>query len=317
MKNVSTSGSAIWTLAVLALAVSSRAEDSPNAPTLPKIEPLFDYPLRDTSICLGPDDTYYLTGTTGDTKTWWEVNDGGIRVWKSKDLKKWEPLGPVWTFAKNTTWQKESKGEKGNTLHALWAPEIHYFKNTFWLTYCINYGGTGILKSTSGKAEGPYVDVKPDGPLTGQIDASLFCDDDGKVYFVWQNGMVARLKDDMSGLAEEPQHLKPANAEQVGFEGAFITKIDGRYRLLCAEFNQHENGPATYDCMIAESDKLYGPYGDRYLAIPHGGHNMLFKGLQGEWWSTFFGSDPVAPFRERPAILPVELDAKGRIRPKS
>ncbi len=304
-------------LAILAFTGSSRAGDSSSEPKLPKLEPLFDYPLRDTSVCLGANGSYYLTGTTGDTKTWWNTNDGGIRVWKSKDLKKWESLGPVWTFAKNATWQKEKKDEKGTILHALWAPEIHYFKNTFWLTYCINYGGTGVFRSTSGKAEGPYVDIKADGPLTGQIDASLFPDDDGKVYFVWQNGMIARFKDDLSGLAEEPRHLKPANAEQVGFEGAFIVKIDGRYRLLCAEFNRHDNGPATYDCMIAESDKVYGPYGDRYLAIPHGGHNMLFKDKEGRWWSTFFGSDPAAPFRERPAILPIEFGANGRIRPKS
>jgi beta-xylosidase len=301
----------------MVLAASCWAAEEQDAPKLPKIEPLFDTPLRDTCVCLGPDNTYYLTGTTGDTKTWWATNDGGIRLWKSKDLKHWEAMGAVWNFEKNTSWQKESKDEKGNVLHAIWAPEIHYFKDTFWIAYCINYGGTGILKSASGKAEGPYIDVKPDGPLTTQIDASLFADDDGKVYFVWQNGKIARLKDDMTGLAEEPRHLKPANADQVGFEGAFIAKIDGKYRLICAEFNKHEQGPDTYDCMVAESDKLYGPYGDHYLAIPHGGHNVLFKDRDGAWWSTFFGSDPDAPFRERAAVLRIELNAKGRIQPKS
>jgi xylan 1,4-beta-xylosidase len=303
-----------WMLAMLIVSASCGAAEDRKAPELPKLEPLFDYFVRDTCVCLGPGGTYYLTGTTGHP-TWWQTNDE-IRVWKSTDLKNWEPIGPVWSFTKNATWQKESKDEKGNVLRALWAPEIHYFKDTFWIAYCVNYGGTGILKSTSGKAEGPYVDVKSDGPLTTEIDASLFVDDDGKAYFVWQNGKIARLKDDMSGLAEEPRHLKPANADQVGFEGAFIAKIGGRYRLVCAEFNQHEKGPATYDCMIAESDKLYGPYGDRYLAIPHGGHNMLFKDKKGEWWSTFFGSDPEAPFREHPGLLRINFDAKGRIQPK-
>ena len=316
VKNTALCAFGVWIVAAAVFAASRSAEDEQKSPRLPKIEPLFDYPLRDTCVCLGPDGIYYLTGTTGDTKTWWETNDGGIRVWKSKDLKKWEALGPVWNFAKNTTWQKGSTDEKGKLLRAIWAPEIHYFKNTFWIAYCVNYGGTGVLKSTSGKAEGPYIDMKPEGPLTPQIDASLFCDDDGKAYFVWQNGMIARLKDDMSGLAEEPRHLKPTNAEQVGFEGAFLTKINGRYRLVCAEFNSHKDGPATYDCMIAESDKLYGPYGDRYLAIPHGGHNMLFKDKDGGWWSTFFGNDPKAPFTERPAILPLEFGDNGKIRPK-
>ena len=173
------------------------AEDGRKTPVLPKIVPLFDYFVRDTCVCLGPDGTYYLTGTTGHP-TWWQKNED-IRIWKSRDLKKWEPIGPVWTFEKNTTWQKGKKDDQGNAARAIWAPEIHYFKDTFWIPYSVNYGGTGILKSTTGKAEGPYVDIKPDGPLTGQIDASLFIDD-GKAYFVWQNGMIALLKDDMSGL---------------------------------------------------------------------------------------------------------------------
>ena len=275
---------------------------------LPPIEPVFDYPVRDTCICVGGDGLYYLTGTTGHP-TWWQTNDG-IRVWRSADLKTWEPLGLVWSIERDGTWQKPIKGGK----RAVWAPEIHYIKGTFWLAYCMNYRGTGILKSTSGKAEGPYRDIKPDGPLTGEIDASLFADDDGAVYFLYQNGKIARMKDDLSGLAEKPRLLKPANAAHVGFEGAFLTKIDGRYTLVCAEFNRRL-GTRTYDCMIATSKKVYGPYGDRYLAVPHGGHNMLFRDKGGRWWSTFFGNDPRAPFRERPAILRIEIGEGGRVRP--
>jgi xylan 1,4-beta-xylosidase len=276
---------------------------------LPAIKPLFDYPVRDPSICIGGDGMYYLTGTTGHP-TWWHTNEG-IRVWKSADLKNWEPLGLVWKIEQGT-WQKVKHG----TECALWAPEIHFIKGTYWLTHCMNFAGTGLLKSTSGKAEGPYVDVHPDGPLTGEIDASLFVDDDGRVYWVYQNGKIARMKDDMTGLAEEPRMLAPWNATQIGFEGAFIKKINGRYVLICAEFNDRL-GTKTYDCMAATAKSVYGPYGPRYLAIPHGGHNMLFKDKQGQWWSTFFGSDPKAPFRERPAILQLEVDDEAHFRPKT
>ena len=93
-------------------------------------------------------------------------------------------------------------------------------KGTFWLTYSMNYGGCGLLKSSTGKAEGPYEDVKTDGPLTGEIDASLFQDDDGTVYWVYQNGKIAKMNHDLSGLVEEPRLLKPSNGRQVGFEGA-------------------------------------------------------------------------------------------------
>ena len=280
-------------------------EDSLARPDLPLIKPLFDYPLRDTSVCVGGDGNYYLTGTTGHP-TWWKTNEG-IRVWKSPDLKKWEPLGLVWKIEEGT-WQKEMHGDR----RALWAPEIHFINGTYWLTFCMNFGGTGLLKSTSSKAEGPYVDVHPDGPITGKIDASLFQDDDGKVYFVWQNGMIAKMNDEMAGLAEEPRLLKPANHDHVGFEGAYLTKKGGKYYLVCADFIG-----GLYHCMVAKADRVYGPYGPRYLAVPHGGHNMFFTDKAGNWWATFFGNDPQAPFLERPALLRLELDDQRRVRPKT
>jgi len=271
---------------------------------LPPLKPLFDYPVRDTSICLGGDGNYYLSGTTG-FPAWWKTNEG-IRVWRSPDLKNWEPLGLVWKIEQGT-WQKQMHGDR----RAFWAPDIHYLKGTYWITFCMNFRGTGLLKSTSGKAEGPYVDIHPQGPITDKIDASLFMDDDGSVYFVWQNGLIARMNDDMTDLAEKPRLLKPSNHEHVGFEGAYVTKKDGRYYLICADFIQGD-----YHCMVASSRNVYGPYGPRYLAIPHGGHNMFFTDKEGNWWATFFGNDPRAPFRERPAILPIELDDRGLVRPK-
>ena len=273
-----------------------------NAPGVNRLKPLFAFPVRDTCVCVGPD-AYYLIGTTG-APTWWATNEG-IRIWKSSDLKGWQPLGLVWTFARDMAWQKKKGGQ-----HAIWAPEMHYFKGTYWIPYCVNYSGTGILKSTSGKPEGPYVDIKPDGPLTGEIDASLFPDDDGKVYFVFQNGKIARLKDDMTGLAEEPKLLRPANAPQVGFEGAFLFKAHGRYYLSCADFTD-----GRYHCYVASAKNLRGPYGPRYLAIPHGGHNMFFQDKTGNWWSTFFGNDGDASFTEKAGILRVGFGLDGEPRP--
>lgn len=219
-------------------------------------------------------------------------------------------MGEVWNIDKDGTWQKKIVGDK----RAVWAPEIHYIKGNYWLAYSMNYKGCGLLKSTTGKAQGPYVDVKKDGPIAGpnEIDASLFVDDDNKVYFVFQNGMIAKLNDDMNSLAEKPTQLKPSNYKQVGYEGAFIFKNNGKYYLLCADFN---NGKKYYDCMIASSDNLFGPYSERYLAIPHGGHNMIFKDKQGQLWSTIFGHDDFSPIRERPGILKIEIDKAGKIKP--
>jgi xylan 1,4-beta-xylosidase len=44
---------------------------------------------------------------------------------------------------------------------------------------------------------------------------------------------------------------------------------------------------------------------------------MFFRYEKGLWWSTYFGSDDTAPWQERPGLLPVTIDANGRIQPQS
>jgi len=73
---------------------------------------------------------------------------------------------------------------------------------------------------------------------------------------------------------------------------------NSRYYLSCADFTDRR-----YHCYVASSQALYGPYGSRYLAVPHGGHNMFFEDAKGQWWGTFFGNDTDAPFKERPGLL--------------
>ena len=53
----------------------------------------------------------------------------------------WKPMGSIWTFEKDGTWQKKF-GKEGK--RAIWGPEIHYIKGTYWIAYCVNYEGTGI-----------------------------------------------------------------------------------------------------------------------------------------------------------------------------
>ena len=219
----------------------------------------------------------------------------------------------------------------------LWAPEIHHLKGTFWLTYSLpgwdgtgRTSGCGLLRSMTGKPEGPYHDVQPAERLGDEIDASLFQDDDGSVCFLWHSGKLARMKTDMSGLAEPYHWLKTSTADRsphhhsglcagifgrdsfhhVGYEGMSLFKRNGRYYLCCAE-----NFDGRYSCTIAESESLLGPYGPRYEALPHAGHNVFFVGPDGRWWSTFFGSDRSAPWEERPGILPIMFDPHGHVRP--
>lgn len=279
---------------------------------------LFDEYMRDPSICLGPDETYYLTGTT--------AGQNCIRLWKSKDLAAWESLDFEWRYG-DSPWHRKYQAAG----RPLWAPEVHYKKGTFWLTYSMptytddfKDSGSGVLRSATGRPEGPYVDVSPEERLGDEIDASLFEDDDGTVYFVWHCGKIRRMKPDLSGPAEPGRKLRiavpdpdpthhsdlcakihgPNSFDHIGYEGVFLLKIADTYVLTASD---HWDG--KYTCWAATSKNIYGPYSARYPAIPHGGHNMFFQDKAGKWWSTIFNG----PVFEKPGILPVTIEASGLI----
>lgn len=262
----------------------------------------------------------------------------GIKIWKLPDLRHSTELRFVWKYGASP-WRKPYLEQK----KPLWAPEIHYLRNTFWLTCSMpgrdgpsfkrmqKTSGSGLLRSTTGKPEGPYEDMHPQERLGDETDASLFEDDDGTVYFLWHSGKIAKLKPDMSGLATPYRWLKTTSSDptpkhhsdlcarifgegsidHVGYEGMFIFNANGRYYLCCAE-----NFEGRYSCTIATSANLMGPYGERKEAVPHCGHNMFFRDDHGQWWSSYFGSDRAAPWQERPGVLPIKFDADGRVRPQ-
>ncbi|MDE1162441.1 MAG: family 43 glycosylhydrolase [Acidobacteriaceae bacterium] len=282
----------------------------------PHIEPLFDQFLRDTSIVLAPDGVYYMTGTTGGPEMM--VVTADLSVWKSPDLWHWSPVKDkprqstvVWNIDRDGTWMKPVTMRDGEPFRPLWAPEIHAINGTFWIPFSVPRHGTTLLKSTSGKAEGPYeIAIKPDEPLSTGIDGSLFQDTDGSVYFLNGGGWIAKMKPDMSGLAEPMRHITSASGREVGFEGVSLFKDGDAYNLCVADFVLGE-----YNTYIATAKSLNGPWSERYLAVPHAGHANFFRDKQGRMWSTFFGNDRHSPFGARPSLVPMVKDAKGRWHP--
>jgi xylan 1,4-beta-xylosidase len=283
---------------------------------LPAVTPLFDQFLRDTSICVAADGNYYMTGTTGGPEMMAVTSD--LSVWKSSDLVHWSAVRDtprqstvVWNIDRDGTWMKPIHLRDGEPFRPLWAPEIHYINGTFWIPFSVPQHGITILRSTTGKAGGPYeIAIKPDMPLSTGIDASLFQDDDGTVYSLYGGGWIARMKPDMSGLAEPYRHIVSDSGREVGFEGVYLFKDKGRYYLSAADFVLGE-----YNTYIITAPSLDGPWSERYLAVPHAGHGNFFRDKNGRMWSTFFGNDRHAPFHAKPAIVPMMQDRLGRWRP--
>lgn len=277
-----------------------------KAGLLPHIKPIWDLHLRDTTIALADDGNYYMTGSSGDNI--WDLVDG-VELWKSSDLKTWDYLGLVWSVDRDGTWEKKYR--------RVWAPEIHFIKHNFCIAYCMQGGGTGILISKTGKPEGPYINpITADKPLTNGIDATIFQDDDGKVYF--SNGSAGRIylmKDDLSGFdgpahsihfEADPKYLN--GRKNLGHEGASLFKANGKYYLGAADTYQ-----GRYSSMCAVSDSIYGPYSKIHEAVPCGGGTNYFKDKQGNWWDCVFGNDDSSSWREKPGIVKIDFAADGTI----
>lgn len=283
---------------------------------IPNLKPLIpDMQLRDTVVILAGDGNYYLTGSSGNDI--WDHNDG-VELWRSPDLKSWSYVGLVWTFEKDATWEKDWRWHH-KPVRALWAPELHYIKRlkNYFITLSMPPGNRGILKSTTGKPEGPYVNaLANDAFLPKEIDATLFEDDDGTVYFTsGGGGTIWEMNEDLSGFVGEGHQVyyeSPADGswtrKSVGQEGASLFKRNGKYYLGAAAFYK-----GRYSSVVAISDAIYGPYKNWHEAVPTGGGTNYFKDKQGNWWCAYFGNDDQAPFREKPAIVRVDFDEKGLI----
>ncbi|HPR31492.1 MAG TPA: family 43 glycosylhydrolase [Prolixibacteraceae bacterium] len=299
-----------------------------NDPPLPEATPLIEYPLSDISICKGWGNNYFLTGTLGDALG---VNEG-IRIWVSRDLKKWDPLGVtglVWTFDQNgKAWQREFSEKRGWKQRAIVAPQLHYIKGNYWITYSLS-GYSGILKSVSGKPEGPYEDISGDKPLVKGIFASLFEDTDGSVYFIWNGGLMHRMNDDMTGFASaSPHNLMNPGRSELSPNRVTIGRINGRYYRFESQWNSTMNLPENseldfppdpkfdqrFDGRVSFSSSLTEGYEKPAFHIPHGGGGVLFESFEGRLFAAFSGEDLSAPLYQKPFLIPLTVLESGELK---
>ncbi len=277
--------------------------------------------LRDAQICVGGDKAYYMTATTGDStfllpnKNYW-LQSPGIQVFRSIDLKNWKSLGFVWTFDKDGTWNKEAGTfSSRGPARAIFAPEIQFYRGKYWINYSVNNVvakrafGIGLLYAD--KPEGPYTEIRPEKPLVNGYDSNFFMDDNDTPYMLNHGGEIAKMKADLSGFEEPFRHLAAANYPNVGYEGVNMFKYQNTYYLTSADYNVHKDGTVSYDCMIASSKNIYGPYSNRYCAIKWGGHNSLFKGMDGKVYATVWCYPDGSNNWQKLSIVELKLNKQG------
>ncbi len=265
------------------------------------IKPGIGTALRDPQIAWDAvGETYYLTGTTRinslDPRYADFQNNDGVRLWKSEDLEEWKEVGLVWDLSKTGGrdaqkggWQAHLRAVPGRPekewSRGVTAPELHFVKGNWWIIFALNDQDIGLLKSASGKPEGPYDEV---GRLSNRFlggDGSLFEDSNGAVYMVWGGGYIAPMKEDMTDIAEEPKSLQiaiegyPAEEpapNQMGERGAFVFRDGGAYHYVYAAWNLRD-GEGHFDTFICQAQSLFGPYSKPRLLIPDGGQATVFR----------------------------------------
>lgn len=294
---------------------------------VPPILPAMELHLRDGVVTLGGDGNYYLTGSSGDN-IWAYAK--GIELWKSTDLKSWDYVGLVWDIDKEADeWVKRWRRHPRRAVRAVWAPEIHYVRGNYYICFSMCPHGIGLLKSSTGKPEGPYVNAFNDNsaPIVDAIDPTLFEDEDGSVYLTYGAATrIVKLKDDLSGFDGKPRDVvlavndtvpahhavkcRKRGMRDLGHEGAVLFKRDGLYYLGAADDYE-----GRYTTCLAVSESLYGPYRLRHESVPCGGGTGFFKDKAGNWWCSYFGNDTQTHFREKIGFVKVAFSVDGRAYP--
>lgn len=237
----------------------------------------------------------------------------GIPVFHSKDLKNWKQVGNVI----DRTEQLDFMGER--MTRGLFAPAISYYNGTYYVT-CTDIDHDGNFVVTAKNPAGPWSNPVKIPQVRG-IDPSLFFDEDGKGYIVY-NSDAPDNKPLYSGHRTirmyefDPVALKVVGEEKqlvnggvdiskkpVWIEGPHIMKRFGWYYLYAAEGGTSVN----HSEVVFRSKSVYGPYipyennpiltqrdlpEDRTNPITSTGHAQFVDGPDGKTYAIFLAVRP-------------------------
>lgn len=259
----------------------------------------------DPSICKAGDDYYIINSSF--------AHYPGIPIFHSKDLLNWQLI----SYAMNRPSQLALEGS--GISRGLFAPAISYHNGTFYIV-CTEVSKLGNFIITAKDPKGPWSDpVKL--PQVNGIDPSLFFDDNGKAYVVY-NSIPPDNKTLWNGHRTIRMYeLDPVNLKVIGeeillvnggtdiskkpvwIEGPHIYKKDGWYILMCAEGGTGYN----HSEVVFRSKSVEGPYipydknpiltqrhldPNRKNPITTTGHADIVEDKDGNWWGIFLGCRP-------------------------
>lgn len=175
----------------------------------------------------------------------------GYHVFSSSDLVEWTDHGEI-LHSRDVSWGNPQGG-------FMFAPSAAHKDGIYYL-YFPHLSAEWQWRvgvATSDKPEGPFTDIGRYIAGTDQIDPACFMDDDGQAYLIWggdsQSPRIARLKENMTELAEEPRVIEYGGGN-FG-EGPYMHKRNGIYYF---SYTCHTCWP--YQGYYAMGDNPYGPF---------------------------------------------------------
>jgi arabinan endo-1,5-alpha-L-arabinosidase len=224
------------------------------------------------------DNTWYMYCTTDPLNDQDKAASGDYRfhlipILKSVDLVEWTYVGDA--LAERPAWAKSDAG--------LWAPEVVYFSNKYYLYYTVNEvdgaalpgGGSAIGVATSDSPTGPFTHaprpvVEPHAPpccpkeRRWVFDPEVIVDDSGNkyIYYGSYSGGISVRRLSADGLnSEVSSQVELTTAHR--YEGANVIKR-GEYYYLLGSATDCCRGPLTgYSVFAGRSKSPTGPFVDK------------------------------------------------------
>ena len=262
---------------------SASADDYETLHTEPIQNPMLWADVPDPDV-IRVGDTFYLVSTTMHLMP-------GAPVMKSKDLKNWETVGYI--FDRLTDSPKYDLLQGTVYGRGQWATSLKYYNGKFYALLAPNeqgdMGDTYIFSAE--KAEGPWTNVSR---MRHFHDCSLFFDDDGRVYVIYNTGELMELKPDLSDVIEGTHmHIFQREEDEKGLlEGSRMIKHNGKYYLLMIS---HTYAPGRHRREVCyRADDIHGPYEKQViLESEFGGFSYEAQGTivdtqDGDWYGIIF-----------------------------
>ncbi len=272
-----------------------------------------DYPDPDV-IRVG--DTYYMISTT------MHFMPGGV-ILRSYDLANWEIASYVYDTLDDTDAQR-LQGDLNVYGKGMWAASLRWHKGMFYVCFVANDTHKTYLYRSE-KIEGPWSKQEVKGFYH---DCSLLFDDDDRVYIVYGNKEIhlTELTPELDGPKEgglDRVIVEDKDHPSLGYEGAHLYKIDGRYYVFFIHSLRTE-WFRTEACFSADSlegeftggDVVVDDMGYRHAGVAQGG---IVDTPDGEWYGILFqdrggvGRIPVLVPMHWENRLPVFGGADGKI----